>query len=99
MTDRIVHAIARPVPRTGKAEESTSALLDMVDEVCAEPGCLLYDAHESLDTPGVIVMLESWADQAVIDAHGAARALTRLAARFDGLLAGPPSVERLRRIG
>lgn len=44
-------------------------------------------------------MVESWADQAALDAHGRAPALTRLAARFDALLAEPPAVERLRRIG
>ncbi|MEN2747297.1 putative quinol monooxygenase [Sphingomonas sp. T9W2] len=99
MTDRIVHVVARLVPRPGKAEELATALLDMLDEVRAEPGCLLYDAHESRDMPGVIVMVESWTDQAALDAHGHAPALTRLATRFDALLAEPPSVERLRRIG
>ncbi|MCT8002704.1 antibiotic biosynthesis monooxygenase [Sphingomonas sanguinis] len=99
MTDPIVHVIARLVPRPDKAEELAGALLEMLDEVRAEPGCLLYDAHESRDTPGVIVMVEAWADQAALDAHGRAPALTRLAARFDALLAEPPAVERLRRLG
>lgn len=99
MTDRIVHVVARLVPRPGKAEALATTLLEMLDEVRAEPGCLLYDAHESRDAPGVIVMVESWADQAALDAHGRALALTRLAARLDALLAEPPTIERLRRIG
>lgn len=99
MTDPIVHVVARLVPRPGKAEELATAFQEILTEVRAEPGCLLYDAHESRDTPGVIVMLESWADQAALDAHGRAPALTRLSARFDALLAEPPAIERLRRIG
>jgi quinol monooxygenase YgiN len=64
-----------------------------------EAGCLLYDAHESRDAPGVIVMVEAWSDQAALDAHAEAVAFTKLAARFDELLAQPPAIERLRRIG
>lgn len=99
MTDPVVHVIARLIPRPGKAEELANAFQEILAEVRAEPGCLLYDAHESRDAPGVIVMAESWADQAALDAHGRAPALTRLAARFDALLAEPPTIERLRRIG
>lgn len=99
MTDPIVHVVARLVPRPGKAAELAGAFREVLAEVRAEPGCLLYDAHESRDTPGVIVMVEAWADQAALDAHGRAPALTRLAARFDALLAEPPSVERLQRLG
>ncbi|WJM29909.1 hypothetical protein QUC32_30105 (plasmid) [Novosphingobium resinovorum] len=47
----------------------------------------------------MIVMIEAWADQAALDTHAAAPAFTGLAARFEHLLAAPPSLERLRRIG
>lgn len=99
MTDPIVQVVARLVRRPGKAEELATAFQEILTEVRAEPGCLLYDAQESRDAPGVIVMVESWADQAALDAHGRAPALTRLAARFDALLAEPPAIERLWRIG
>ena len=98
MTDPVIHVVARLVPPPGKADTLVAAIRAILAEVRSEPGCLVYDAHESRDAPGVIVMLEAWADQAALDAHARAAALTRLAARFDELLAEPPAIERLRRI-
>ena len=98
MTDPVIHVVARLVPRPGKAEALAGAICEILTEVRGEPGCLVYDAHESRDMQGVIVMVEAWADQAALDVHARGPAFTSLAARFDELLAEPPAIERLRRI-
>lgn len=98
VADTVVHLVARLVPRQGKAADLSAAIESMLAEVRAEPGCIAYDAHASRDAPGVIVMIEAWEDQAALDAHAAAPAFKRLAARFDELLAEPVSLERLTRI-
>ena len=98
MIDAVVHVVARLVPLPGKAADLAAAVEAIIPDVRREPGCLTYAAHESRDEPGVIVMIEAWADQAALDAHMQAPAFTSLAARFNTLLAGPPAVERLRRI-
>lgn len=97
--DATVHLVARLVPQAGKADELAHAIMVTLPQVRSEPGCIAYLAHESRDEPGVIVMIEAWADQAALDFHAAAPAFTGLAARFEDLLAAPPSLERLRRIG
>ncbi|MGF7156623.1 putative quinol monooxygenase [Novosphingobium gossypii] len=94
----VVHLIARLVPRPGKAGELAEVITNLLPQVRAEPGCIAYLAHESHDEPGVIVMIEAWAHQAALDAHAAAPAFTALAARFDSLLAKPPTLERLKRL-
>ncbi|EQB16495.1 putative quinol monooxygenase [Novosphingobium lindaniclasticum] len=94
----VVHLVARLVPRPGKADELAEAITDLLPQVRAEPGCIAYIAHESRDDPGVIVMIEAWANQAALDAHAAAPAFTGLAARFDSLLTEPPTLERLTRL-
>ena len=99
MTDPVIHLVARLVPAPGKAEALAEAIEAILAEVRGEPGCIAYLAHESRDAPGVIVMVESWADQAALDAHATAPAFTRLAAQFDTLLGEPPTLERLRVIG
>jgi len=75
---------------------STDAILG---EVRKEPGCLAYTAHVSRDAPGVIVMVEAWADQVALDTHAQAPAFTALAVRFGDLLAQPPTLERLQLLG
>lgn len=97
-SDNIVHLVARLVPHPGKADELAEAITDLLPQVRAEPGCIAYFAHQSRDDPGVIVMIEAWADQAALDAHAAAPAFIGLAARFDCLLAKPPTLERLMRL-
>ncbi|GGD85142.1 putative quinol monooxygenase [Croceicoccus mobilis] len=96
--DATVHLVARLVPQAGKADELAHTIMALVPQVRSEPGCIAYLAHESLDEPGVIVMIEAWANQAALDTHAAAPGFAALAARFEDLLATPPSLERLRRI-
>jgi quinol monooxygenase YgiN len=97
MSDEI-HLIAHLVPRPGQEQALAEGMAAIVPQVVQEPGCLAYVMHESRDAPGTIVMIETWADQAAIDAHGKAPAITGLAARFDELLAEPVRLEFLRRI-
>lgn len=98
MTDTIVHLIARLVPKPGQESALKEAITAIVPQVLTEPGCLAYIAHESRDTPGVVLMVEAWADQAALNAHATAPALNGLAARFDDLLAKPLHLERMRRL-
>lgn len=94
----VVHLVARLVPCPGKAGELAEVITNLLPQVRAEPGCIAYLAHASRDDPGVIVMIEAWADQVALDAHAAAPAFIGLAARFDSLLAKPPTLERLTRL-
>ncbi|MET0241714.1 MAG: putative quinol monooxygenase [Sphingobium sp.] len=98
MTDATVHLLARLIPKAGQGSALKDAITAIVPQVLTEPGCIAYIAHESLDTPGVILMVEAWADQAALDAHAIAPALRSLAARFDALLAEPVHLERMRRL-
>lgn len=99
MTEATVHVIAHLVPLPGKAEQLARAVRAILPEVRREPGCLAYFAHDSVEEPGTIVMIEAWAKQADLDAHAKAPAFVGLAAQFAALLAEPPVIERLRRTG
>ena len=94
-----IHLVAHLVPKPGKADELAQALLAIVPDVLREPGCIFYQAHESIEQPGTIVMIEIWADQTALDAHIAGDSFSALAARFDDLLGAPLQVETLRKMG
>ncbi|NKJ44182.1 putative quinol monooxygenase [Novosphingobium sp. SG720] len=98
MTDTTVHLIARLVPQAGDEAALAKAMLALIPKVQAEPGCLAYTAHESLDAPGVIVMVEAWENQAALDTHAALLGSSGVAAQLGELLAQPLALERLRAL-
>jgi quinol monooxygenase YgiN len=94
-----VQLVAVLTAKTGQEAQLRRALHDIIPMVKAEPGCIEYAMHVDRQDQSRIVMFEIWADQAALDAHGAAPAFQSLAARFGELLAEPPSLTRLQRIG
>ena len=49
------------------AEEMISS--GTVDAIRAEPGNLRYEYYQPLDDPETILLIDSWRDQAAVDAH------------------------------
>ena len=59
------------------AEEMTAS--GTVDLIRAEPGNLRYEYYQSLDDPETILLIDSWKDQAAIDAHHASPMMATVA--------------------
>ena len=59
------------------AEEMTSS--GTVAAIRAEAGNLRYEYFLSLDDPETVLLIDSWADQAAIDAHHASPMMARIA--------------------
>ena len=59
------------------AEEMTAS--GTVDLIRAEPGNLRYEYYQSLDDPETILLIDSWKDQAAIDAHHASPMMATIA--------------------
>ena len=49
-------------------------------DIRSEPGNLRYQYFQPLDDPETVLLIDSWTDQAAIDAHHASPMMTRLAA-------------------
>lgn len=52
----------------------------VADAIRAEAGNLGYRYFQPLDDPETVLLIDSWADQAAIDAHHASPMMARLAA-------------------
>ena len=66
------------------AEEMTSS--GTVDLIRREEGNLRYEYYLSLDDPETLLLIDSWADQAAIDAHHASpmmATITALREKYD----------------
>ena len=59
------------------AEEMTAS--GTVDLIRAEPGNIRYEYYQSLDDPETILLIDSWKDQAAIDAHHASAMMATIA--------------------
>jgi len=60
------------------AEEMTSS--GTVDLIRAEEGNLRYEYYISFDDPETVLLIDSWTDQAAIDAHHASPMMVTIAA-------------------
>ena len=60
------------------AEEMESS--GIADAIRSENGNLRYQYYQPLDDPETILLIDSWRDQAAIDAHHASPMMTELAA-------------------
>ena len=55
----------------------------IADRIRKEPGNLRYQYFAPLDDPETVLLIDSWADQAAIDAHHASPMMAELAALRD----------------
>lgn len=88
--------IARFSAAPGMEQDLQEALMAVVPATRDEAGCLLYDLV-SADS-GELVMIETWADQAAIEAHLAQPYIAELLPRLGDLLAHAPQVETFRKL-
>ena len=90
MTDAPVVVIAIFRPLAGARDGVLAALGRAIPQVHEEEGCTLYSIQEAAD--GVIWMVEHWASQALLAAHGAGQPVADLNADLEGLLTEPVEV-------
>lgn len=55
----------------------------IVDAIRAENGNLQYEYYRSLSDPETVLLIDSWKDQAAIDAHHASPMMAKIAALRD----------------
>ncbi|RFB79196.1 putative quinol monooxygenase [Methylovirgula sp. 4M-Z18] len=64
-----------------------------------EPGCGLYDMHESVTEPGTFRFVEHWQDRAAVDAHLSSPHIKAFSAVAAECLAEAPRIELITPAG
>jgi quinol monooxygenase YgiN len=65
------HLIVTITAKTRSDVAPVAEALARMRPLClAEPGCLSWEAYQSLDTPSKFVLVEHWASRGHWDAHG-----------------------------
>jgi len=76
-----------------KADEFAKIFTELRAQVKAnEKGCLQYDFFKSKSEEGTFIVMEQYATQADLDAHGKTDYFRAAGAKFGGMLAGAPSL-------
>ncbi|MBE9169328.1 antibiotic biosynthesis monooxygenase [Pleurocapsales cyanobacterium LEGE 06147] len=90
--------IGRLQAKPGKENALRNALIKLVPLSRAEAGCINYDLHEVLDTPGLFLLYENWTDRAALDLHFSLPHSQEFASITLDLLAEPLQVIAMRKI-
>jgi quinol monooxygenase YgiN len=56
--------------KPGQEGAVKEALLSLVEPTRKEPGCLVYNLHQSIGDPTLFMFYERWSSQEALDAHG-----------------------------
>ncbi|MBI1261478.1 MAG: antibiotic biosynthesis monooxygenase [Rhizobiales bacterium] len=76
-----------------KADEFAKVFGELRAQVKAnEKGCLQYDFFKSKSEEGTFIVMEQYATQADLDAHGKTDYFKAAGAKFGSMLAGAPSL-------
>ena len=65
----VLTVVATVKAKKGFEKEVGSILKKLIEPTLKERGCINYDLHESINTPGVYVFHENWESKALLDAH------------------------------
>jgi quinol monooxygenase YgiN len=89
----MIHIIAALTAKNGHRAALLAAFQEIVEQVRQEPGCLMYFPVIDMSTSPMkfgadtLVVIETWQDQAALDAHNTAPALTGFLERTKHLIA------------
>ena len=92
----MIGVVATLTVQPGKEKEFETIFLELAAQVQAnEPGCKLYQLTRSREATNVYKVLEVYADQESLSAHGKTDYFRAAGPKLGGVLGGAPHVEYL----
>lgn len=92
-----VVAILKAKP--GKESILRQELLSLIAPSRKDPGCINYDLHQVVDSPGAFLFHENWTSKKLLDEHLAQPHTRAFFAKAGELLAEPPQLVLCEKIG
>ena len=92
MNAKTLTVVAQIKAKPGQEAQVRQELLSLVAPSRNDAGCLNYDLHEGLNTPGLFMFHENWATKAHLDAHLKKPDLQAALGRVAELAAEPPQI-------
>lgn len=93
----MIGVIATLKAKEGKGSELLGCLKSLATQVNEqEDGCLQYDPFVAADDADTIVMIERYASQEALTAHGQTDYFKAAGKEMAGFMAGPPDIKILK---
>ncbi|MBR1457584.1 MAG: antibiotic biosynthesis monooxygenase [Oscillospiraceae bacterium] len=89
----MIKIVASSLVREACIEQYHALAKELVEKSQAEPGNICYTLNQSTSDPRVHSFLESWKDQAAIDAHNASEHFQRIVPQLAALREETQTVE------
>jgi len=89
MAEPTLTVVARITARQDKVEQVKQKLTELIAPTRAEPGCIRYVLHQSIDDECSFLFLEEWTSRTALDEHLAKPHLQAFVAASKELLAKP----------
>ena len=70
--------------KEGRLAEALEAAKALTAASLEQDGCVAYDVFESATRPGVLMICETWRDDAALDAHSASEPFKKYVGVLDG---------------
>jgi quinol monooxygenase YgiN len=91
-----IGVIATIPVQEGKNEDFEAVFNELAAQVLAnEPGCRFYALNRSKSNPQIYKVLESYDDQAALEAHGKTEYFRAANGKLAGMVSGAPEIEYL----
>lgn len=91
-----IGVIATIPVQEGKNAEFEAAFMELATQVLAnEPGCRFYALNRSKSNPQIYKVLESYDDEAALEAHGKTEYFRAANGKLAGMVLGAPEIEYL----
>ena len=91
-----IGVVAKLKIQEGKNEEFETVFKELQEAVRAnEPGNNFYALHRSREDATTYIVLEQYADQASLDAHGKSDHFRSIGAKMGACMAGRPEIETM----
>ena len=95
----MIGVIAELPIKEGKQADFEAMAKDLIAQIKAnEPGCLMYELHRKHGSETDYVMVEKYADEAALAAHGKSDHFKAAQPAFGACLAGRPTITRMDHI-
>ena len=70
--------------KEGRLDEALAAARELTAASLGQDGCIAYDVFSSATRPGVLVICETWRDEAALEAHSASEPFAKNVAVING---------------
>jgi quinol monooxygenase YgiN len=99
MNAKTLTVLAQMKAKPGKESQVRQELLSLVAPSRKDAGCVNYDLHQAVDNPALFLFHENWVSKAHLDAHLQKPDLQAVLGRLGPLVAEPPQITLLEKIG